>query len=160
MLRPSAAPQEMAATPPQHPRHSAWSPGGAGEAAPTLSAPARWRRGEVERPTPVLALPQAEAHCGQKHQLADNAHEVAEAGKDLYSRLATFGGHIDKLGRSLSTAVADFNRTVGSLERTVLPSARRMSDLGLDTDLPSHAPVKGVARTASAPHPRAPPPTV
>ena len=52
----------------------------------------------------------------------------------------------------LSTAVTDFNRTVGSLERTVLPSARRMSELGLDGDLPAPAPVEEVPRTLSAPH--------
>jgi DNA recombination protein RmuC len=122
------------------------------EADPSLLEHAMARRVHLATPTTLLSLLRAVAYAWQQHLLADNAREVHAAGKELYSRLATFGGHVDKLGRSLSTAVADFNRTVGSLERTVLPSARRMSELGLDTDLPSPAPVEDVARTVSAPH--------
>jgi DNA recombination protein RmuC len=39
------------------------------------------------------------------------------------------GGHIDKLGRSLTSAVGDYNKTVSSLESRVLVTARRMVDL-------------------------------
>ncbi|MCU1624875.1 MAG: hypothetical protein JWL79_3720, partial [Frankiales bacterium] len=99
------------------------------EADPALLEHAMHRRVHIATPTTLLSLLRAVAYAWQQHQLADNAQEVFAAGKDLFARLATFGAHVDKLGRSLSTAVSDFNKTVGSLERTVLPSARRMTEL-------------------------------
>jgi DNA recombination protein RmuC len=122
------------------------------EADPTLLEHAMARRVHLATPTTLLSLLRAVAYSWQQAQLTDNAQEVFEAGKELYARLATFGGHVDKLGRSLGTAVADFNKTVGSLERTVLPSARRMSELGLEGDLPSPQPVVDVTRPISATH--------
>ncbi|MCW2599425.1 MAG: recombination protein RmuC [Frankiales bacterium] len=122
------------------------------EADPTLLEHAMSRRVHLATPTTLLSLLRAVAYSWQQHQLTDNAQEVFAAGKELYARLATFGGHVDKLGRSLGTAVADFNKTVGSLERTVLPSVRRMSELGLEGDLPTPHPVEDVTRPLSAPH--------
>jgi len=121
------------------------------EVDPTLLEHAMARRVHLATPTTLLSLLRAVAYGWQQHQLADNAREVLEAGRELYARLATFGAHVDKLGRSLSTAVNDFNKTVGSLERTVLPSARRMSELGLEGDVPSPTPVVEVTRPVSAP---------
>ena len=122
------------------------------EADPSLLEHAMARRVHLATPTTLLSLLRAVAYGWQQHQLADNAREVFLAGKELYARLATFGGHVDKLGRSLSTAVNDFNKTVGSLERTVLPSARRMAELGLEGDVASPTPVTDVTRPVSAPH--------
>jgi DNA recombination protein RmuC len=122
------------------------------EADPSLLEHAMARRVHLATPTTLLSLLRAVAYGWQQHQLADNAREVFVAGKELYARLATFGGHLDKLGRSLSSAVNDFNKTVGSLERTVLPSARRMSELGLEGEVPSPTPVTEVTRPLSSPH--------
>jgi DNA recombination protein RmuC len=122
------------------------------EADPALLEHAMLRRVHIATPTTLLSLLRAVAFAWQQHQLADNAQEVLTAGRELFSRLATFGAHVDKLGRSLGTAVNDFNKTVGSLERTVLPSARRMTELGLDGDLPAPKAVEDVPRPVSAPH--------
>ena len=40
------------------------------------------------------------------------------------------GAHLSKLGRSLDGAVKSYNETVGSLERQVLPQARRFEQHG------------------------------
>jgi DNA recombination protein RmuC len=122
------------------------------EADPTLLEHAMQRRVHLATPTTLLSLLRAVAYAWQQHQLTDNAQEVFTAGKELYSRLTTFGGHVDKLGRSLGTAVGDFNKMVGSLERAVLPSARRISELGLDAELVTPHPVEDVTRPLSAPH--------
>jgi len=99
---------------------------------PALLEHAFARRVHVATPTTLVSLLRTVAYAWQQQALTDNAQAVLTAGKELYGRLSTFGGHVDKLGRSLGTAVTDFNRAVGSLERAVLPAARRMSDLGLD----------------------------
>ena len=41
------------------------------------------------------------------------------------------GAHVSKLGRSLDGAVKSYNETVGSLERQVLPQARRFEQHGI-----------------------------
>ncbi|MGB8650223.1 MAG: DNA recombination protein RmuC [Mycobacteriales bacterium] len=122
------------------------------EADPTLLEHAMARRVHIATPTTLLSLLRAVAYAWQQHQLADNAREVFAAGKELYARLSTFGGHVDKLGRSLTTAVTDFNKTVGSLERTVLPSVRRMTELGLDGEVIAPHPVEELPRPVTAPH--------
>ncbi len=103
---------------------------------PALLEHAYARRVHLATPTTLVSLLRTVAHGWQQHALTENARSVVACGQELYARLGTFGAHVDKLGRSLGTAVTDFNRTVGSLERTVLPSARRMSELGLTGDLP------------------------
>ena len=42
-----------------------------------------------------------------------------------------FGDHLGKAGRGLAGAVDAYNKAVGSLERSVLPQARRFQDLGV-----------------------------
>ena len=37
---------------------------------------------------------------------------------------------MDKLGYQLSNSIENFNKAVGSLERNVLPGARKFKDLG------------------------------
>ncbi len=122
------------------------------EVDPALLEYAYARRVHIATPTTLLSMLRAVAQTWQQSKLADGAKEVFEAGRELFARLATFGAHVDKLGRSLGSAVDDFNRTVGSLERTVLPSARRMSELGLNGELPGPRPVEQVPRKVSAPH--------
>lgn len=100
------------------------------ERDPALLEHAYARRVHIATPTTLVSLLRSVAYAWQQQSLTDNAREVFHAGKELYSRLSTLGGHVDKLGRTLNTAVTDYNKTVASLERNVLPSARRMADLG------------------------------
>jgi DNA recombination protein RmuC len=122
------------------------------EADPALFEHAMARRVHLATPVTLLTMLRTAAYSWQQHALTDNAQEVFAAGKDLFARLTTFGGHVDKLGRTLTTAVRDYNATVGSLERTLLPSARRMAELGLDGELPEPHPIEEVTRPVSAPH--------
>ena len=104
---------------------------------PALLEHAFSRRVHLCTPTTLISLLRTAAHAWQQEQLTENARAVVTAGKDLYGRLGTLGGHVDKLGRSLGAAVTDYNRTVGSLERTLLPAAPRLSDLGLTQEQPA-----------------------
>jgi DNA recombination protein RmuC len=119
---------------------------------PALLEHAMERRVHLATPVTLLTMLRTAAYSWQQHELADNAQEVFAAGKELFAKLATFGVHVEKLGRHLASTVTQFNATVGSLERTVLPSARRMSELGLQGDVPEPRPVEDVVRPVSAPH--------
>lgn len=80
-------------------------------------------------PSTLIALLHAVAYGWRQEALAANAQEISELGRDLYKRLSDMGKHFGKLGKDLNLAVRSYNDTVGSLERRVLPSARRFKDL-------------------------------
>jgi DNA recombination protein RmuC len=82
-------------------------------------------------PTTLIALLRSVAYGWQSEALARNAREVQQLGRELYRRLATFGEHMARTGRGLRTAVDAYNSAVGSLEKSVLPQARRFSQLGV-----------------------------
>jgi DNA recombination protein RmuC len=82
-------------------------------------------------PTSLVALLKAIAYGWQQTALAENASEIRGLAVQLYERLTTFAAHVNDTGKALSDSVKAFNRSVGSLERMVLPSARRFTDLGV-----------------------------
>jgi DNA recombination protein RmuC len=82
-------------------------------------------------PTSLVALLKAVAYGWQQTALAQNAAEIRASALQLYERLTTFAGHLGNVGKSLGDSVRAFNASVGSLERMVLPSARRFTDLGV-----------------------------
>jgi DNA recombination protein RmuC len=82
-------------------------------------------------PTSLVALLKAVAYGWQQTALAQNAAEIRTSAVQLYERLATFASHLGLVGKSLGDSVRAFNASVGSLERMVLPSARRFTDLGV-----------------------------
>ncbi len=100
-------------------------------------------------PTSLVALLKAVAYGWKQAVLADNAAEIRRLGEDVYKRLAVFGEHLGKLGKSLGSSVDSFNKAVGSLEQQVLPAARRFPDLGLrvDRDLTPIDPIGSLTRT-------------
>jgi DNA recombination protein RmuC len=104
------------------------------EADPALLEYAADRRVVLATPTTLIALLRTVAYAWTQQTLADKAREIHELGRDLYERLGTMGGHLERLGRSLTGAVSAYNRAVGSLENRVLVSARRFGDLGVATD--------------------------
>ena len=73
-------------------------------------------------------------------------------GRELYTRLGTLGAHTGRLGHTLQRAVEDYNALVGTLERRVLVTARRMRELDLtDADLPVLEALETVPRPLAAP---------
>jgi DNA recombination protein RmuC len=82
-------------------------------------------------PSTLVALLRTIAYTWRQEALAENAAAIHELGQELYRRISTMGGHVEKLGRSLSGAVGAYNDAVGSLERRVMSTARRMSELGV-----------------------------
>ena len=104
-------------------------------------------------PSSLVALLKTIAFGWKQSALAQNADEVRRLGEEIYRRLAIFGEHLAKLGKSLGGSVDSFNKAVGSLEQSVLPAARRFPELGLrvDRDIESLEPVASLARTPRPP---------
>ena len=86
-------------------------------------------------PTTLIALLRSIAYGWQQDRVAKNAEEISALGKDMYGRISAFSNHFVNLRRSLEKSVEAYNSAVGSLERKVLPQARRFKDLGAGTSV-------------------------
>lgn len=82
-------------------------------------------------PTTFIALLKAIAYGWQQEQLTKNAQEISILGKELYERISIMLGHFDDMGSAIEKTISAYNKTVGSLESRVLPSARRFKELGI-----------------------------
>jgi len=105
-------------------------------------------------PTTLIALLRAVEFGWRQEALAENARDISDSAAELYKRLARFGEHFQKIGRGLTTAVGSYNDAVGSMERNVLPSARRIKELKAAPDsvsIPELAMIETAARPVSAP---------
>jgi DNA recombination protein RmuC len=118
---------------------------------PALIDDAFAKRVHIASPTTLISVLRAVAYAWQQDALAENAQEVFSLGRELYKRLGTLGDHMDRLGRSLTGAVKAYNGTVGSLEKNVLVTARKLNALEVvDNALAEPTPVEEPVRTLGA----------
>lgn len=119
---------------------------------PELLETALKQRVIIATPSTLIALLKTVAYGWRQSAVAQNAATIRQLGQDLYKRLTTFVGHVSTLGARLSKAVEAYNSAVGSLERQVLPQARRFPELGVTTDAPLAAlePIDQLARQTNA----------
>ena len=109
----------------------------------------------VATPTSFVALLKAVAYGWRQNALTENALRIQELGEETYKRLLTFTEHLAKVGRALGQSVEAYNSAVGSLERQVLPGARKFTELGLrpPREIGELAPIDKLARAVIAPAP-------
>jgi DNA recombination protein RmuC len=101
-------------------------------------------------PMNLIALLRAVAHGWKQDEMAKNAREICAAAEELYKRLATFGGHMSKIGKHLNESVDAYDAAVGSLDRNVMPQARRIEIHGAAPSgirIPELAPIDKATRT-------------
>ena len=107
----------------------------------------------IATPSTLIALLKAVAYGWRQSAVAHNAAQIRDLGQDLYRRLSTFNGHLGRMGQRLATAVDAYNAAVGSLERQVMPQARRFGELGVTGDAPLAPlePIGQLVRSTGAP---------
>jgi len=84
-------------------------------------------------PTTLIALLKTIEFGWRQEAISENAEQIRSLGVELYERIGAVLGHVAKLGSSLNSAVANYNQTIGSLESRVLPTTRKMAELGAHT---------------------------
>ena len=83
-------------------------------------------------PTNLVAIARTVAQVWRQDTIAREAVEIGKAGAELYDRLAVAAEHLKRVGGGLETAVGNYNKFVGSFERNVLTSGRRLADKGIE----------------------------
>ncbi len=90
-------------------------------------------------PVTLVALLRAVAYGWQQRKLTENAQQSAGLGKELFDRTRVFVGHLGRLGVNLNKTTEAFNKSIASLERRVMPTVRKLKELGDfegETDVP------------------------
>ena len=107
---------------------------------------------EGRRRKSLVSMLRTVQYAWQQQALSENARAVFDLGRELYDRLAGLGRHLERVGRSLTSAVGSYNQAVGALESRVLVSARKLSALGVvDGELPAPGTIADTARPLAAP---------
>ena len=88
----------------------------------------------ITTPATLIALLRTVAWGWRQESLAENAQAIHTAGRELYTRLGTFAGHLGRVGGALESAVSAYNQAVGSWESRVLVTARRLDELHAGDD--------------------------
>lgn len=121
------------------------------EARPDLIQFGLDRKVLLATPTTLLAMLHTVTHSWREVEVAAQARRIQQAGVELYERLVGLANRLDKVGRSLNRTVDDYNALVGSVERRVLVTGRRMRDMGISSDeIPQPAPVTNPPRALAA----------
>ena len=117
----------------------------------------------IVSPATLIALAKAVAYGWRQEKVAENAQAVHDLGRELYRRLGRMAEHISRCGDALGRSVLHYNQLIGSLEHSVMPQARRFTELeveGTANELPLLRQIEVQARMlrqepATASHPDA-----
>lgn len=120
-------------------------------ADPTLMEYAFSRHVALASPVTLWSVLKTVAFSWQQDVLTRDAKRLFDISRELYGRLTTMAGHVEKLGRSLTSSIGHYNRFVGSLEGSVLPSARKLGVLDESKILPDLVGIEDTARPLIAP---------
>ena len=84
----------------------------------------------IASPGLLIALLRTIGVAWQQEDIQQNAQEIADTSRELYTRLATYSDHVGNVGKALTSAVRAYNSSVGSFQSRVLVQARRIEELG------------------------------
>lgn len=108
------------------------------EADPSLMDYAFSKKVALASPVTLWSVLKTVAFSWQQDVLTEDAAKLFDVGRELLQRLGAMSKHLDTLGRSITSTVKGYNSFVGSLESRVFPSARKLSGLGGEAELPEH----------------------
>jgi DNA recombination protein RmuC len=81
-------------------------------------------------PASLIALLRSVSVCWQQYAQTENAQKIAEAARELYSRVVKFIEYFERVGEGLKRANSAFNDAAGSFQMRVRPAGERLVDLG------------------------------
>jgi DNA recombination protein RmuC len=100
-------------------------------------------------PTTLIGLLRAVHYGWRQEQIAESARAIAETGRELHKRLATFVEPFAKAGRQLGSAVDAYNQAARSFDARLAPKVRELAEMGASSGRDASAP----GLVESSPHP-------
>ncbi len=94
----------------------------------------------VATPVTLISVLKGIAYGWRQETLAHNAAELRRIAAEFYDRIRLFNDSYAEAGRALAKAVDSYNRSAASWESRLLPSLRRMRELGVGADAPPQPP--------------------
>ena len=98
-------------------------------ANPKLIEYAMGKRVAIATPASLISLLWTVANGWQRHQIAENAEEILNAGQVMHERMMKFIEHYAGVGKELGDAVRAYNRSVSSFDSRVVPQGRKFAQL-------------------------------
>ncbi len=92
-----------------------------------------WAAGKrilLATPASLIALLRSVSVSWQQYAQTENARAIADAAQELFTRVATFTEHFQKIRDGLETANRAFNQAVGSYETRIRPAGEKIQKLG------------------------------
>ncbi len=117
------------------------------EADPTLWDFAFDNKVLLATPTNLVAIARTVAQVWRQDALAQEAQEIGRMGAELYDRLRVASEHLKRMGGGLESAVNNYNKFVGSFERNVLSSGRRLAEKGIEIGKKEIEDIEPIERT-------------
>ncbi len=87
----------------------------------------------IATPVTLVSVLKGVAFGWRQERLAKNAEELRRLASELYDRARTFGETYSDAGRNLQKAIDAYNKSVASWDARLLPSLKRMRELGVGT---------------------------
>jgi DNA recombination protein RmuC len=92
-----------------------------------------WAAGKrilIATPASLIALLRSVSISWQQHAQTENAQKIAEAARELYSRVVKFFEHFEKIRSGLDRANCAFNDAAASFQTRIRPAGERLVELG------------------------------
>jgi DNA recombination protein RmuC len=110
------------------------------ECRPDLIEEALAKKVVIATPVTLISVLKGIAYGWNQEQLAENAEEIRRVASEMYERVQLVQEHYSDTGRLLEKTVEAYNRSVGSWDSRLVPSLRKMRELGVSNGKEPEAP--------------------
>ncbi len=116
------------------------------EADPSIMEFAFGKKVALASPVTLWSVLKTVAFSWQQDVLTQEARQLFDLSQQLYTRLGKTATHIDKLGNTIERSVKDYNAFIGSFERQVYPTARKLAALSSENLFPERDAIEEAPR--------------
>jgi DNA recombination protein RmuC len=110
------------------------------EIRPDLIEEALAKKVVIATPVTLISVLKGIAYGWNQEQLAENAEEIRRVASEMYERVQSVQEHYSATGRLLEKTVAAYNSSVGSWDSRLVPSLRKLRELGVSNGEEPQAP--------------------